>query len=652
MAKIDIVEYFEGNEIHFGKKTEETDNRVVIEKSSKQKLKLSINRVLFQHSIDLKDDLASSIVEIEQLIESEKEKISVLDIWELTQEDNREYPVEELASFLTNDPNSIIQSALFRAIREERNHFKRKGLIVSPRTTEQIEEILVQEKKEKEKQEIYSFYSDNIGLASRTDSATNPEIFDYLFSWLKEPDNQLLTAIIEKYANGQDNRFFVYNILLNNGIISPDLDKFAIIYGVSTEFSQQVNLEASQLEVELSNREDLSHLTIYTIDSEDTKEIDDAISFDIIGDNYLVGVHITDLGSYIQKDSFLDKEANHRISTIYLETGEIPMFPPSLCHDKLSLVQGEIRPTLSSLFTFSPNFELLEKRTLLAKLSVTQKISYDEVDKVLKKSKNDPQNSFNILKQITDNLRNRRFEAGAIEINRPEIEIKVIDDKISLKATNQRSYSRKIISELMILMNTTIAEFAATNEIPFIYRSQEMPSEDYKHYLQPDYYDPIMNDKLIRLLRPSNFSSLPNKHYGLGVDFYSQITSPLRRFLDLLTQRQITSFLNNQEITYTQEELLSFLPDIEGTNKNYSQLYSSSFNYWFLKYLKQNLLYEPLPAVVVSDNQNSYTFELLAYGKRYNIRTKEHLLVGDSVNLLIDKIDPEKDIIKFSLIND
>ena len=652
MGKIEIIEYFEGNEIHFGKKTEETDTRVVVEKTSKQKLKLSNSRILFQHSVSSEANLTAIIADLDQLIDSEKEKISVLELWELTNEDIREYSVEELASYLIDNPNSLTQSALFRAIREEKNHFKRKGLLVTPRTNEQIDEILTQEKKEKEKQEIYSFYSDNINLAMRTDPTADPQIFDYLFSWLKEPDNQIITSVIEKYANGQDNRFFVYNILKSNNIISQELDKFAIIYGIATEFSQELIQEVEHLEIDITGREDISHLTSYTIDSEDTKEIDDAISFDVLGENYLVGVHITDLGSYILKDSLLDQEAARRVSTIYLETGEIPMFPPELCHDKLSLVKGQIRPCLSALFTFSPEFEILEKRIILSKISVTHKISYDELDKILKKSKNEVNSDFNILKKLTDFLRNRRFEAGAIEINRPEIEIRVVDDKINLKTTNQRSYSRKIISELMILMNTTVAEFASVNNIPYIYKIQEMPSEDYKHFLQPDYYDPIMNDKLIRLIRPSNYSSFPGKHYGLGVDFYSQISSPLRRYFDLLSQRQITSFLNEQEFIYSQEELLSFITDIDLKNKNYSQLYNSSFNYWFLKYLKENLAYEPLPAVVVSDNQNNYTCELLAYGKRYNIRSKEKLLVGDAINLLIDRVDPEKDIIKFSLIND
>lgn len=652
MEKIEIVEYFEGNEIHFGKIAEESNNKFTIQKASKQKLKLSANRILFQHSVASDDNLSSTITALDKAIEEEKEKISVIELWELTLEDSKEYSIEELASFLIDSPDSIIQSALFRSIREEKNHFKRKGLMVTPRTTEQIEEILVQEKKEREKQEIYSFFSDNIGLATRNDSATNPEIFTYLLSWLKDQENEVLTSLIEKYANGQDNRFFVYNVLKNNGIVSPDSDKFAIIYGVATDFPQNVLDEGKQLDIDLTGRTDLTHLTIYSVDSEETRDIDDAISFDMSGDNYLVGVHITDVASYLPKDSLLDQESSQRVSTLYLETGNIPMLPLGLSHDKLSLVKGQIRPALSVLFTFSPDFELLDKQILLSKLSVAHKISYDEFDKTLKKSKNEPNSDFNILKKLTDCLKERRFAAGAIEINRPEIEISVVNDEITLKTTNQRSYSRKIISELMILMNTTIAEFASTNNIPYIYRIQEMPSEDYKHYLQPNYYDPIMNDKLIRLLRPSNLSSIPGKHYGLGVDFYSQITSPLRRYFDLLTQRQITSFLSKQEFAYSQEELLSFITNIGETNKTYSQLYSSSFNYWFLKYLEENLLYEPLTAVVVSEYQGNYTCELLAYGKRYNVRNREPLLVGDTVNLLIDRIDPEKDFIKFSVIND
>jgi exoribonuclease-2 len=652
MEKIEILEYFEGNESHFAKKIEDRDNRFLIEKASKQKLKLSANRVLFNHIITSDKELPEIIDKLSKSIEKQKTNFSVIELWELAQEDIREYSVEELASFFVDNPDTVTQSALFHLIREEKNHFKRKGTLVTPRKAEQIEEILIQENKEKEKQEIYSFFSDNIGLAMRNDSLANPEIFNHLKVWLKDPSNELLSSVIDKYANGQDSRFFVYNLLKINQIIPENSDKFATIYGISTDFSQATKFEAERLEITCSDREDLSHLTSYTIDSEETKEIDDAISFDRLDGEYLLGIHITDLASFISKDSVLDQEAFERVSTVYLETGEIPMFPSEICHDKLSLVKDKIRPCLSALFTFSEDFELISRRFTLANLTVRHKISYNELDKIIRKSKSDPSHDFNILKKLTDKLRKKRFEAGAIEINRPEIEIRVVDGKIKLSATNQRSISRRIISELMILMNNNIAEFAAQNQLPFIYRIQEMPNEDYKHYLQPDFYDPIMNDKLIRMIRPSNFSSQPSKHYGLGVDFYSQTTSPLRRYFDLLMQRQIVSFLKQQTALYNQEELLSFITNIEATNKHYSQLYTASFNFWFLKYLEENLKYEPLSAVVVSDNQNSYTFELLDFGKRYNLRTKDNLAIGDTVSLLIEKIQAEKDIIKFSLIND
>ena len=95
-----------------------------------------------------------------------------------------------------------------------------------------MKKILVQEKKEKEKLEIHSFYSDNIGLAMRNDQAVDSKIFDCLFSWLKKPENQVITSVIDKYANGQDSRFFVYNILKINDKVAQDSDKFAIIYGL------------------------------------------------------------------------------------------------------------------------------------------------------------------------------------------------------------------------------------------------------------------------------------------------------------------------------------------------------------------------------------------------------------------------------------
>lgn len=652
MKKIEVVEYFDGNEINFGKKVDESDNKFTIEKISKQKLKLSSNRILFVHTVNNSDNLATAIAELETSIKEQRADIDVAELWEIVQEEIRDYTMEELTSFLVDEPSSIMQSALFHSIREEKNRFKRKGLILTPRTAEQIEEIEIQQQREEDKLKVYNFFYDNVGAAMRQDNSVDSDIFSHLMKWLKESDNSVLTEVIEKYANSQESRVFVYNILKSNEQLPENADKFATLFGIEQEFSQEVITEAEQLTLDLNGREDLTHLTTYTIDSAETKEIDDAISFDLVDGNYLVGIHISDLGSFIHDDTSLDEEAYRRVSTIYLETGEIPMFPRNLCHEKLSLIKGETRPTLSALFTFTPEFELISEELKLANIIVKHKISYPEVDKLLKENRENSAHEFVILKNLTTALREKRFENGAIEINRPELNITVVDDKVTLKVNNLRAASRRIVSELMIFMNEFVAEFTASYQIPYIYRIQEMPDENYKHYLQPDYYDPIINDKLLRLIRPSSLVTHPGKHYGLGVDCYSQITSPLRRYFDLVMQKQVVYYLKNSSSLYSQEDILSFIAHIESVNKTYGQLYSASSTYWFMIYLEQNLLYEPLPAVVVSDNEKSYTCELLQYGKRYNIKSREPLYVGDRVNLLIDKIEPEREFIKFTLMND
>ena len=186
MKKIEVVEYFDGNEINFGKKVEETDNKFTIEKISKQKLKLSANRVLFVHSTTNSDDLAGAIAEVEKLIEQHTADINVEELWEMAHEEIRDYPLDELCSFLVDAPSSTMQSALFRAIRDEKNFFKRKGLILTPRTAEQIEEIVIQQQKEEDKQRVYNFFYDNVGLAMRQDNTVDSDIFPHLLKWLKE----------------------------------------------------------------------------------------------------------------------------------------------------------------------------------------------------------------------------------------------------------------------------------------------------------------------------------------------------------------------------------------------------------------------------------------------------------------------------------
>ncbi|OQY39640.1 MAG: hypothetical protein B6226_01470 [Candidatus Cloacimonetes bacterium 4572_65] len=651
MSKIEVIEYFEGTGLHLGKKTGGKDSKIIVENGSKKKSKLSVARVLFSHVFTVDESSDTLIKQTEAKIDSFKDDFDIMELWEIALDEIREYDVDELLSFYSDDSSSFQKSALYRYIREENLHFKRKGTNFLPRTEEQITEITVQREKEEEKRRAILYLSDNLNKAIRGDSSTDEQIFPQLKKWLKQPTEELLSELIIKLANGQDEKTFVYNILHKNNQIDNEAHKFAIIHGMDTQFKEDELEEAKNLVVDLDNRRDLTNLLTFTIDSEETKEIDDALSITFEEENIIVGIHITDVADSLPKDSVLDTLGYKRLSTLYLETGEITMFPTDVCYDKLSLVKGENRPSISALFTFSPTYELLDKEICLSVINVDEKISYNEVDKSLRK-KGDYYNELNTLRNISQKVKELRFENGAIEINRPEVQIDVDGDEINLKIIKRLSPSRSMISEFMILMNSSTAQFANDNDIPFIFRVQDEPDADYKHFLSLDYYDPVLNDKLIRLIRPSRISTEAYQHHGLGVDSYAQTTSPLRRYNDLVMQRQIASFLRKEEFKYNHEELLWYVAYCEEKDKSRRDMYNQSSTYWFLRYLEKHMMYEPMEAVVVNEQNKNITCEILRFGKRYSVRNIYQNMVGDIVNLLIDKVDPEKGFVKLSLMND
>lgn len=651
--KIEIIEFFDGNKLLLGKKIEEKENKVTVEKASKQKVKLTNSRVLFRHEFPEKESLSITFSQIENEIYSLQTAINIDDLWELSLLEEREFSINELAELIESNPSSLLQSAVFRLIRSDNLHFKRKNLTAIPRTKEQIHEIKVQLKKEEEKKRIHSYFYNNLVRAMRSEEVQDEEFFDHLSSWLKNQDNSILTAIIEKLANGQDSRVFIYNVLLNNGKVKEDSDKFALIYGIETDFNDTLIESANNLVINLADRYDYTDVFTVTIDSEETKEIDDALSLDIQDDSVILGVHIIDLGSFVAKGTLLDKEALERISTIYLETGEITMFPEAISYDKLSLIKDKVRPAMSTFFTFDKDYNIIKKDVKLTNIKVDEKISYNEVEKIFRgKGQEKYVNEFKIFKQIAERLRNKRFKNGGFDVLKPELELRASKGVVSLKVYPRRSKSRQMVAEMMILMNSYLAAYAASNKIPLIFKSQEAPDADYIHFINNNYYDPVMTDKLLKHVHPSHTSLFPGRHHSLGVFNYTQVTSPIRRYSDLIHQRQIIAFIKGEKLPYSKEELLGLITYFENKNSSLREMYKKSFNYWFYKYIEDNLMYEPLEAVVVNETEKSYVCELLKYGKRYSIKSKEMFDIGDIVTIMVDKVDPNKETIKFSVLND
>jgi exoribonuclease-2 len=200
----------------------------------------------------------------------------------------------------------------------------------------------------------------------------------------------------------------------------------------------------------------------------------------------------------------------------------------------------------------------------------------------------------------------------------------------------------------MILINNLAGEFCVEHEIPVIYRVQEEPAEEVAELGDLEKYDPVITDKLIRFIRPSRLSSIPQKHSGLGLEVYTQLSSPIRRFADLVIQRQVACAVEGITLPYTGEELFQILAEVEETLKTHKSLYQDSGNYWFMKYLEKYCRDNIFPATAVYENNGKVTFELDVYGKRTTLNVPDSAYaLGERVDLKISKIDPEKGILKF-----
>ena len=292
------------------------------------------------------------------------------------------------------------------------------------------------------------------------------------------------------------------------------------------------DLEFNSVKIE---RKDLTHLTCFAIDNSYSSDADDAISID--GDR--VWIHIADVASFVGVDSDLDIFARKRVSNLYLPDQILHMLPPSLS-EVCSLGADELSNALSVSFIID-EFEINDIQIHLSQIKVT-KMSYEMADKEI--SSND---SLAALNKIARAHKAHRDANGAIQLNLPNTDIKLKDNKV-LIFPQEDSESRELVSEMMILAGRAIAEFSVKNSISMPYLSQEtgnFSDEIIKNIKK------LSLSKAFEAARGFNRSKLSVKHSlhsGLGLEVYLRVTSPMRRYLDLLVQQQLVRFLSKSNL--------------------------------------------------------------------------------------------------------
>ncbi|MBQ7879186.1 MAG: ribonuclease R [Clostridia bacterium] len=358
-------------------------------------------------------------------------------------------------------------------------------------------------------------------------------------------------------------------------------------YSLREEFPAAVEQEAQKQErqgispADTATRRDFRDKLIVTIDGEDTRDIDDAISLEMQGDDYLLGVHIVDVSHYVSYRSALDKEAYARGTSVYFPDRVLPMLPRALSNGICSLNEGEDRLTLSCLMRVDKKGVVKDSEIVEGVIRSTYRMTYTEVTKMLDGDEEtlkkyalvkDMVRGFSDLAHI---LQDKRAQNGSVTLDVKEAKILYSDGEITIP-DYERAFSHQIIEAFMVLANETVAEFMQSIDAPFIYRVHEKPNEekdancrefaqnlgltprfnaddvkpyDYQKLLKSAEGLPIysvLNRVMLRSMQKARYAPENVGHFGLASKCYCHFTSPIRRYPDLCIHRIIKDVLNGK----------------------------------------------------------------------------------------------------------
>ncbi len=585
--------------------------------------------------------------------EKMKDIFNLKELWEVINNEVEELPAKlAVELILGRTPQEDEVAAFIRKILEEGLYFKLKEPnLISVMNSSEVEKILTQREKEFERSKKITEGENFIkALLSGDINLFEEEIKNFWISALKsyviwEVNTSSGKIVYEALKRlNLTHPYKVFEILVKNGYLSEDenLDLLRTRYPLNfSEKEEEESKKILKIPVYMEKREDLTSLYTFTIDAEETQDFDDALSFEEKENKYILYIHIAEVADYIKPDSPLWEGALERACTLYLPDAIYPMLPFSLSHEKFSLKKGTLRSALTFKIIIDKNYNILSFNPFLSLITVKERFTYNQVDEALQK------NSFlQKIYEILMHFKKKREERGAVAVFLPEIQVKVTSDgKIVIKKI-EMSPSRTLVAEAMILVNTLSAEFLYKNQIPAIYRSQSKPLEIIQNQKNSLYLKLLQ----LKFLAKSELSLQPGYHSGLGVDYYTTLTSPIRRFLDLLIQYQLKCFL--LEIPFLSEkDLKKILPELIENLQRSLQIQNKRERYFLLKYLKLYLKDEPLRGLVLdiqSKKAKIYLIDFNIIGEIANL--EKNLSPGDEIKVKIEKVNPHLDILRLKIV--
>ena len=478
--------------------------------------------------------------------------------------------------------------------------------ITKPATDERRAEGTIIKVVEREITKVVGEFQSNktFGFVIADEKKFNQDIYipKKYFSGAKDGDKVVVQITVWPQA-GRKPEGKIIEVLGPKGEKEVEILSIIRAHGLPEEFPKKVLEEAQKVaqpipQEEIDRRLDIRDLNIFTIDGEDAKDLDDAISIERLSNgNFKLGVHIADVTHYVHEKSKLDKEALKRATSVYLVDTVIPMLPKTLSNGVCSLNPHEDKLTLSVFMEIDRKGNVQQYDIKETIINSKARMTYTEVsdilehdDEELKAKYSHVADDFKTAEELAKILMQRRNQRGAIDFDFPEAKIILTPEgKVSDIKEYERRISNRIIEEFMLITNETVAEHYFWLNIPFVYRIHETPSSEKMQELgkfvstfgytikgdleevHPKALQSIISaikgkkeeeaisTIMLRSLRQARYSPECSGHFGLAAKYYSHFTSPIRRYPDLQIHRIIKEQLNNKINKKRQEQLVNIV---------------------------------------------------------------------------------------------
>jgi len=584
--------------------------------------------------------------------------------WELLVEDGESIDPPGLAEILFSDRGAPACYAAHVLLADDKLYFKQKGDRYEPRPVSQVDDLRQQRQREQQRERENQEFLDLMAAAIAGDQPGSTlmegpfrqriELLERLVIQGEEMTNRAAALDLLKSLDRPQTERGAFDLLVELGLWSPHENLSLRRAQTPTRFSAKVcdvalSCLTSPPPDRDTNRRDLTHLKVYTIDDESTREIDDGLSVEYLPEGgHRLWIHIADPTRWLVPGDDLDLEARRRATTVYLPTGSIPMFPDELATGPMSLVQGQLCCAMSFGVILAEDGSVESFEICPSTVKPTYRLTYEDVDEMLSLGI-EAEAELEVLDRAARSRAQWRRSQGAIRIDMPEAAIKVKDDEIDIYVLDS-SRSRQLVAEMMILTGEVAGRYGQAAGLPIPFRNQTQPElpPDEELMLLP--VGPVRACAIRRCMPRSEVSVTPTGHASLGLETYTQVTSPIRRYADLLSHFQIKAHLRGEPLPFSVEAMQGLVQGVSATAYEASMVERQTNRYWILEYLRRQgseRIWQALMLRWLREDDGLASILIEDLGIEMTMRFNRSVDLGEVLHVRVSYVDPRQDTIQF-----